>query len=141
MNKLFLSLAITATLLLSGCGAINGDKFEAGGAYAATETAPAMPELYTADSAFDLAYKALDLTFKYERDNRAVLWKISPKIKQKLDGYRSEASQVWMDYAVARQTYLTTPTTANLDAISVITGKLAKLNAAALAVIANKGAI
>lgn len=125
-----------AAFLVSGCST---PKFETGGAYAATAVAPAMPELYIADSAFDLAYQAIDLSFKYEKQNRATLWQISPKIKQKMDGFRGEASQVWLDYAVARQAYLSVPTQPNLNELTAITSKLAGINAAVLAVIANKG--
>lgn len=138
-----LHIAFTCALLLAfsnGCLLTNPDKkFEPGGAYAKTATTAAMPELFAADSAFDLAYKALDTTFKYERDNRAALWSVSPKIKHTLDALRPQASQAWLDYAVARQAYLATPTAANLSPLQTALGKLQQLNSTALAVIARKG--
>lgn len=126
-------------LLVCGCGLLRGDKFEPGGAYAKTETSAAMPDLYVTDAAFDLAFKSLDTTFKFERDNRAALWVISPKIKHALDGLRVEASQVWLDYAAARQAYLSVPIAANLDTVRLALAKLQQINATALAVIATKG--
>ncbi len=143
MKKLLFSLTLIASLLVSGCGALtNADaKFEPGGSYARTETAAAMPELYATDSAFDLAYKGLDLTFKYEHDNRLLFWGISPKIKKTLDGMRIEASQVWFDYAVARQSYLALPIPANITPMEIALKKLNQINSSALAVIAKKGDI
>lgn len=143
-ESIFQALVLTLALLLgamlfNGCGLLSAKKFEPGGAYANTDTTAATPELYASDAAFDLAYRALDVTFKYERDNRAALWAISPKIKHSLDGLRESATQVWLDYAVARKAYLATPTTANLSALQTVLGKMQQANAAALAVIASKG--
>lgn len=131
--------ALTLVALLTGCGLLAKKKFEPGGSYAQTDTTAAMPELYASDASFDLAYKALDLTFKYEHQNRAALWAISPKIKHRLDELRANASQVWLDYAVARQAYLATPTAANLSTLQTVLGKLQQLNSSALTVIASKG--
>lgn len=134
-----LPLLLIPFLLLTGCGLLDKNKFEPGGSYAQTDTTAAMPELYASDASFDLAYKALDLTFKYEHQNRAALWAISPKIKHRLDELRANASQVWLDYAVARQAYLATPTAANLSTLQTVLGKLQQLNSSALTVIASKG--
>jgi len=131
--------AVALLVLLTGCGLFAKNKFEPGGAYAKTETTAAMPELYAADASFDLAYKALDVTFKYEKQNRTALWAISPKIKHRLDELRAGASQVWLDYAVARQAYLAAPTAANLSTLQTVLGKLQQLNSSALTVISSKG--
>ena len=128
---------ISGLLLLTGC--LAPSKFEPGGAYAASETQAAMPELYATDASFDLAYKALDLTFKYEKDNRLALWSVSPKIKHGIDDLRKEASQVWLDYAVARQAYLQMPVAGNLTPLQTALAKLAQLNNTALTIIAKKG--
>lgn len=135
MSGLMLALA----LLAGGCGMLQKNKFEPGGAYAQTETRAAMPDLYVTDSAFDLCYKSLDATFKYEEANEAALWVISPKIKHSLDAIRPQASQVWLDYAVARQAYLSVPIEANMDKLRTALAKLQQFNTTALAVIATKG--
>ena len=139
-TKTLMALALLfVPLIFSGCGALQKNKFEVGGAYAQTETRAAMPDLYVTDAAFDLAWKSLDATFKYEQANRAALWVISPKIKHSLDAIRPEAAQVWMDYATARQAYLAMPVAANLDALRASLAKLQQYNTTALAVISTKG--
>jgi len=138
-KQLMNGLLAALVLLAGGCGLLQKDKFAPGGAYAQTETRAAMPDLYVTDSAFDLCYKSLDATFKYEEANEAALWVISPKIKHSLDAIRPEASQVWLDYAVARQAYLSVPIEANLNALRTSLAKLQQYNTTALAVIATKG--
>jgi len=98
-----------------------------------------MPELYAMDSGFDLTYEAVDLVFKYEKDNRMALWAVSPRIKHEVDKLRVQASQVWLDYAVARQAYLSTPIPANLSALKVAVVKLQQINTALISVITTKG--
>ena len=124
---------------LTGCVLFDKDKLAAGGAYAQSETAAAMPELFVTDASFDLAYQALDTAFKYERDNRQLLWQLSPDIKKRMDALRTEANRVATDYAVARQTYLAQPTPVNLSNLNTVLRKLQQANTAALAVIASKG--
>lgn len=135
----WISGLLTALVLLTGCALFSADKFEPGGAYAKTATAAAMPDLYVTDAAFDLAWKSVNTAFKFEQDNRATLWVISPKIKHSLDAIRPEASQVWLDYAAARQAYLTMPIAANMDALRAALAKLQQYNTTALAVMATKG--
>lgn len=120
-------------------GCMTPERFEAGGAYAASATQAAQPELYAIDASFDMAYSALDATFKYERDNRKLLWQLSPSIKKGLDKIRKEAGTVRDDYALARTIYLENPTPAGLDELRTQLGKLTNANKAALAVIETKG--
>ena len=135
--KIVSVLFTIAFLLFTGC--VTGKRMEAGGAYAATATQAAQPELFVLDASFDLAHSALDTTFKYERDNRAFLWGISPNIKHGLDNLRVQAVQVERDYALARAEYLSEPTPANLDVLQTVLDKLQAANAAALKVIQTKG--
>lgn len=128
---------LCAALLCGGC--VTPERFEAGGAYAASETQAAQPELFAIDASFDMAYSALDATFKYERDNRQMLWQLSPRIKKGLDKIRKEAGTVRDDYALARTIYLENPTPAGLDELRTQLGKLNNANSAALAVIQTKG--
>lgn len=120
-------------------GCVTPERLEAGGAYAASQTQAAQPELFTLDASFDLAYASLDTAFKYERDNRALLWKLSPNIKRSLDKLRKEAGTVRDDYALARTIYLENPTPAGLGAVQEALNKLQLANVAALQVIEKKG--
>ena len=124
-------------LLLSSC--VTSERLAPGGAYAASATQTAQPELFTVDASFDLAVAALDTVFKYERDNRAVLWKLSPDIKHGLDQLRVQAVLVKKDYAVGRQAYLASPSPINLSALQAALAKLQGANAAALAILQTKG--
>jgi len=146
MNRIRPSSALQAAVLLCflligavGCALFSVKKFEPGGAYVSTDTSAAMPELYAMDSGFDLTYEAVDLVFKYEKDNRMALWAVSPRIKHEVDKLRVQASQVWLDYAVARQAYLSTPIPANLSALKVAVVKLQQINTALISVITTKG--
>lgn len=140
MKKQILSILLLLSLFASGCALFNQQKLETGGAYAASETQAAMPELYAIDSSFDLAYTALDTAFKYEKANRTALWAINPMIKKRMDALRVEAQRVNIDFAVARQTYLANPVPGNLSTLNQVLGKLQAANAVALTVIQMKGA-
>ena len=134
MKKLLLPLLLTLALL-NGCALFSEKKFEAGGAYAATESAAAMPELYLTDTAYDATYAALKVVFDYEKANRATLWKMNPKIKHELDKLRDQVWLVTVDYARARTAYIANPIPANLGTAKTALAKLGQLNTAALAVI------
>ena len=134
--KRLLSLVLLIPFLF-GCQL--GERLETGGPYAATTTAAAMPELFAADSSFDLAYAALDTAFHYEKDNRLTLWAISPDIKHNLDYMRIESQRIVLDYAIARQAYLAAPGPGTLTSLQTVLNKLLAANQAVLAVIATKG--
>jgi len=138
MKTIRISL-ILLVLCLIGQGCVTNTRLEPGGAYSQSATAAAMPELFVMDSSFDLAYSALDTTFKFERNNRTMLWAISPNIKHTLDKLRVEASRVKLDYAIARQAYLANSIQTNLDALTTALTKLQAINIAALTVIQTKG--
>lgn len=135
MKKILFSFALIASLLISGCALFSGKKFEAGGAYAGTESVAAMPDLYLVDASFDAAYSALKAVFDYERENRATLWKLNPNIKRELDKLRDDVWKVTVDYARARTAYIANPVPANLDAAKTAAAKLGQYNAVALTVI------
>lgn len=134
------AFALIALMLsaLTFTGCITPSRLDAGGAYAATETSKANPELFAIDSSFDLAYSALNLTFTYEKNNRLALWNINKDIKQSLDKIRAEATVIVFDYATARKEYLANPTPAGLDTLGEVLIKLQSANAAALKVIQTK---
>lgn len=89
------------------------------------------------DSAFDIAYSAVDGAFKFERDNRLLLWKISPDVKHSLDKARPVVLQVAREYAVARKAYQASPTPAGLSTLQLSLSKMQSVSASAQAVIAD----
>lgn len=99
-------------------------------------TATAAPDFafFTADASFDLTYSAIDAIFNFERDNRNLLWSISPDIKHTLDKLRPQAVQIRNDYIAARIAYEANPIPANLttlqDVLSRIKATLAAVQAA-----------
>lgn len=132
-------LLICGLLSLGVLGCVTEKRLEVGGAYAGTAELAAQPELFVLDASFDLAHAALDATFKHEKANRAVLWKISPNIKRGLDKIRKEAGIVKGDYALARKIYEENPTPAGLHELQTALNKLQVLNVAALNVVEKKG--
>lgn len=140
MKKILSVLAITAlsVSLWTGCKST----LEPGGAYAPVTTNAAgatvvSPDigLYTADSAFIAAYSILDLAFKFERDNRAMLWKISPDIKHSIDKIRPGAETAVQAYKAARADYIQHPSPQGLDLMNSIIAKIQQVASAASAAI------
>jgi hypothetical protein len=132
--KNIIALIITAALI-AGCALFSGKKFEAGGAYAGTESVAAMPDLYLADASFDAAYAAFKVVSNYEQANRATLWKLNPNIKHELDKLRDDVWKVTVDYARARTAYIANPVPANLDAARTAAAKLGQYSSVALTTI------
>jgi hypothetical protein len=135
LTSLLLSLALVAGLG-SSC---KNSRLEVGGAYApvtgSTTNAAANLAFFQADSAYDLAYSAIDAAFKFEKENRAMLWKISPGIKHALDKIRPEAVNINRKYLAARAAYMAYPTPAGLGDLQTMLGQLQQLSAAAVAVL------
>jgi hypothetical protein len=88
---------------------------------------------YTVDATYDLAYSTLDAAFKFERDNRALLWKASPTIKHTLDAVRPQAVQVNAEYLTARAAYIANPIPAGLSTLQSILAKVQQLSVTATA--------
>lgn len=124
MKRLYTLFAILAiAIALQGCGT---PKLAAGGVYAPAGQVADL-QLYQADVAYSLAFGTLDSAFRFERENRTTLWKLSPQIKKSLDAIRPDAWQANQHWAVARQAYITSPVPANLTAIQVIVAKVQQL--------------
>ena len=90
---------------------------------------------YLCDSAFSLAYDTLETGFKYERDNRAALWKLSPNIKHTLDQIRPEAAQAVLMYSAARNVYKKNPTPTGLSLLQTILAKVQVLSSSVAAAV------
>src|SRR5262245_2666148 len=127
-KKTFTALLSLSVGLLAGCV---GKRLEPGGAYAPggfvvttntggvgetnfMPTAQADMAFYVADSSYDLAYSIIDGAFKFERDNRAALWRVSPSIKHTLDEIRPKALEIHKRWAAARQAYIANPVATGL---------------------------
>jgi hypothetical protein len=146
----FALLGLGVSLLFCSC-AKDSHRLELGGAYApatpmvttnnvgdvATNMVPVRPadfKLYAADASFDLAYSSLDTAFKIERDNRALLWKVSPDIKHSLDAIRPKAVEAVKAYSLARTVYIANPVPDNENVLNTAIASIKTLADAALAV-------
>lgn len=139
IRNLLLILGLSLTIGWSGC---KSGTLETGGAYAPTNTLGQVviaPDIafFQVDAAFDLAYSAFDAAFKFEKDNRPLLWQISPDIKHSLDVIRPDAVGVVQAYAVARKAYLASPTPAGLDTLRTWLSKAQQLANMAQAVVSS----
>jgi hypothetical protein len=85
---------------------------------------------FIVDSGFDLAASTIDGVFKFERENRAALFKLSPAIKHDLDTLRPQVLSVEKDYLKARAAYMANPVPANVSTLQTILGKVQQLVAA-----------
>jgi hypothetical protein len=110
----------------AGCGKAT---LEAGGAYAPTNSAVA-PDLalYQIDLAFDLADSATRELMKFERDNRALLWKVDPNIKKTFDQWRPKIVVAEQEFALARMGYLANPVPSGLDQMGTILARLQQIS-------------
>lgn len=98
-------------------------------------TAAPNKAFFVADASYDLAYSVIDAAFKFERDNRDLLWKVSPEIKNKLDEIRPKAWDLHVKWAKAREAYMAHPTPAGLTVIQRLLSELQSISAAAQAVL------
>jgi hypothetical protein len=130
-------------MLLIGLACVPACKttLEPGGAYAPLVGTNVQSDVtfYAIESAFEVAYKSIDFVFKFEFDNRDLLFKVSPEIKRSLDAIRPKAVQIRDDYMLARIVYRANSTPANLDALQQVLQKLQQLLATAEAIMKTKG--
>lgn len=128
--------ALAVPVLQTGCKG----KLEPGGAYNPTTTNatgvvtsnPDKPFM-AIESAFALAYGALDAAFSFERDNRAMLWGISHSIKQTMDKIRPQAVAGRNAYFQARALYVASATPQNLALLKAQLDKIQKFSTEATA--------
>ena len=138
MKQLFPILLLAISLLGSGCKAT----LEPGGAYHSGSTNAVHTRVdmafFVTDSAYDLAYSAIDAAFKFEKDNRALLWGRTKLIKRELDKLRPQAVEINRKYLAARAVYIASPTQAGLTDLQAILAEIQKLANAATAVLPSK---
>lgn len=121
------------TLSLAVLPACKSPNLAAGGGYAPVttnsvgEVVPASaPDkaLYLADASYKLAYDTMAGAFKFERDNREEILKISPEVKKALDNLRPNVVEVERRWALARKAYRQNPTPAGLSTIQSILAEI-----------------
>lgn len=149
LSSAIVIFGLSTTLFAAGCAG----KLQNGGDYAPGTNAVTMDasggsvtnfvpsqmpdyQFFVVDSAFDFAYSTVDAAFNFERDNRALLWQISPSIKHALDNIRPTANQARVAYSQARKTYLMNPTPANLSTLQTWLAKIQAVSEAAQTAIA-----
>lgn len=144
---LLFAVAVIATLPFAGCKSNN---LEPGGAYApanpvVTEgvtnwvaTVSPDPIFYSTDVAFNFAYTLVDTAFTFEKNNRQLLWSISPDIKKTLDRFRPQAAAIVLQYTASRKAYMATPTPAGLTQLQTLLSHLQSLNSAVQAALPAK---
>jgi len=99
-------------------------------------SAAADKAFFVVDSAYDIAYSAIDAVFTFERENRLALWNLSPDIKHTLDKIRPQAWDANVRYARARQQYISNPVPAGLSTLQSTLAELQNLAASVQAAIA-----
>lgn len=148
VGVLFL-ICIPLLMMLPACGT---PKLELGGAYAPAATnitastegvlvtnvvSTVAPDIafFTVDSAFLLAHSAIDAVFTIEKNNRQLLWQVSPEIKHTIDAIRPKAVEIVKQYAIARAVYRAHPTPAGLSTLEEILARANQVSTALQAVI------
>ncbi len=129
------AIAMCVGAALTGCKTSN---LEVGGAYSQTNTVPDKA-FFAVDSAFTLAHSMVNAAFESERENRQLLWKISPNIKHSLDAIRPTAWDLTVRYTAARKTYLKQPIPANLTRLQTFLSGMQNLANTAQAALNTKG--
>lgn len=127
-------LPLAAGLLLGAAGC-KTPRLEPGGAYAPTNEVGTViyndVGLAVADAAYKFTYETTLSVFRFERDHRAELWALSPKVKQELDRLRPQVVDVNKRWALARSAYKANPTPAGLSTLQTILSELQRLLPAA----------
>ena len=134
MSALRIILAVLLLGVAAFTPACHTPTLDSGGAYAQPGQVADMP-FEVADAAFNFSWTAVNAAFKFERDNRALLWKLDPSIKNTMDTIRPQAAAAWLDYAKARKAYKANPTPANLTTLNAVLAQVQRLVSAAAAVI------
>lgn len=132
---LWLLAGLLAAGLAFGAVGCKSPKLEAGGAYAPTNAVGLVVYqdvgLAVADATYKFTYEATLAVFRFEREHRAELWAISPKIKAELDQLRPKVVDVNRRWALARHAYKANPTPAGLSTLKTILSELQRLLPAA----------
>lgn len=135
-RQMFLLFAICFSLVGCGPTGCNGTLQE-GGAYSQAGQKPDKA-FYAVDASFELSYSAVNTVFDFEKNNRQMLWDLSPEIKHTLDKIRPQAKEVVVAYAKARKEYTANPTPAGLSALETVLARMQQLATATQAALPKK---
>ncbi len=127
MKKVLIAVLALAVI---GCAG----QLQQGGAYYPTGQVSNIA-LYKLDATYSFAYTTIDAAFTYEKNNRAVLWAVSPKIKHALDALRPQAVDIHKRWAIARSIYEANPVAGNLTTLQTILVEIQNISTAAQAAI------
>lgn len=130
MKKLLfaIGLALAVSVILPGC---KTPTLEPGGLYNPTNAIGQV--LYNntgfalADTTYRLTYETALAVFAYERNNRKVIWDLSPQVKKSLDRIRPTVVDIDHRWAMARKAYRANPTPAGLSTLQSILDEIQKL--------------
>lgn len=145
MKKLFAPLLAAVALVLLATTGCNKTTLQPGGAYAPTNSVGAQviaPDVafYQIEAGFKFAHQTIMTAFELEYDNRALLWKLAPDIKQGLDNIRPGFNEGVLEYSKARDAYRANPTPVNLKGMDFWLAKLKQLASTAEAISVSIGA-
>ena len=122
------AMAATFAIVNTSCKA---PRLEPGGVYAPTnalgEVVYNQIGLALADASHKLAYESAQAVFRFERNNRELIWSISPNVKKELDRLRVQFNDVDLRWAQARNLYRQNPTPAGLSVLQTILLELQSL--------------
>lgn len=129
-RKFMYGLAALA-LLAFGLTACKTPKLEAGGAYAPTNSVGVVVVndvgLALADASYKFSYETALAVFRFERENRLDIWKLSPAVKTELDKLRPKVVDIDRRWAAARHAYKANPTPAGLTTLQTILSEIQRL--------------
>ncbi len=140
----FKSILLVAVACLSLTACNNSPNLEPGGSYAPTITNsttnsegvvttnvyPAIsPQqvLFATDAAYRFAYETAIGVFEFEKENRAIIEAVAPKVVEALDIARDAVWDIDQRWAKARKAYKANPTPARLDTIQTILAELQRI--------------
>lgn len=114
-----------------GCNGGCASKLEPGGVYAPTNSAGVVvyndQALALADASYQFTYETVQSVFKFERDNRDVIWAVSHDVKHGLDKARPVAVDINRRWAAARNAYKKNPTPEGISTLQSILSELNRL--------------
>lgn len=137
LGALFFLSACKSTLAPGGAYAPTVITTNAAGQLVTNQVVMADMAFYVTDSAFLMSASALDVAFRFERDNRAALWQLDPNIKHTLDRIRPDALAAVTTYKAARGAYKSSPTPTGLSLLNTILAKVQQFATTASAAVTN----
>lgn len=126
-------LVLPVAMLGAGC---HTPKLEPGGVYAPTNSTGVVYNdlgLALADASYKFAYESVTALLRFERDNRAAIWEVTPEVKRALDRVRPEVVAIDRRWALARAAYRANPTPAGLGTLQTILSEIQRVAGAAQA--------